>query len=113
MTSLLPQGFQDLERFLPYWDVPSSQERIARRSTASWEANKEFYDAIVPRGEEAMAHLDQFELHDIPEDSARLLRLMLALTHVSMAVEFHGQVIAPNCPYPNDIRITEGASPFG
>lgn len=113
MANLLPAGFEELERFLPYWDVPTSQERIDRRSRASWAANQEFYDAMVPRGAEALGYFDGFPLDGLPEDGARLFRLMLALVHVSMAIELHGQVVAPHCPYPNTIHIVQGAAPFG
>lgn len=113
MDHSFPTGFEELERFLPYWDVPTSQDRIDRRSRASWAENREFYDAMLARGADILAHVEQFPLDAIPEDSARLFRLLLALAHVSMSIELHGQVIAPNAPFPNSIMIVEGASPFG
>jgi hypothetical protein len=109
----LPEEFRELEPFVPYWAVNTSQERIARRSEASMEAMKLFYDAMLLRGEEILSYIERSPLDQLPPESELLFKLMLSLAHVAMAVEIHGQPRAPNSPYPNGLRITQGATPLG
>jgi hypothetical protein len=50
-----------------------------------------FYDAAFPRVRDAMAHLDQFPVHDLPEPELNLLRLVYSLVMVSLPVEVWNQ----------------------
>lgn len=109
----LPAGFEELAPFVAYWVVPTSQERIARRSEASMHDIRQFYDAMMARGEELLAFFDRYPLDDLPADAATLYQLLLALAHAAMAVEVHRQPRAPNSPYPNGIRIVRTPQPFG
>jgi hypothetical protein len=55
-----------------------------------------FYDAITPRAEEAMVYLEQFPLHDLPEDATNLLHLLYSMIMVSFPVEAWGQQRVPD-----------------
>lgn len=112
-TAPLPQGFEDLAPFVGYWAGETTQERIHARSMASMEEIRAFYDVMTERAEAAFNHVEQFPLHELPEDAAVLYRLVLALGQAHVAVEIHGQPRAPGTPYPNGIRIQRGPAPFG
>ena len=92
----LPAEFSDLERFVDDWCVASEPERYAKRLASSMDELQAFYDALFPRAEEAMAYLEQFPLHDLPDDAHRLLKLLYSLILVSFAVEIWRQPYIPD-----------------
>ncbi len=111
--SRLPPGFVDLEKFLDYWDVSTSQERWARREAAPMEEITAFYHAVLPRLDDMQAYIDQYPLDALPEDAGRLMRLILALAHASIAVELHGRSkVLPNF-HPQPLHVVAGFQPFG
>jgi hypothetical protein len=84
----LPEQFKDLERFVA-WSLPTERERNARRLASSMAEINEFYNAMVPRTDAILEHLDRFELGKLPEREQRLLNLALALAEVANAVELY------------------------
>src|SRR5579859_3789592 len=98
--ALLPAGFDALEPFLGRWDGETGMARMEARSTASMVEIRAFYDVAIDHAAAALAYLDRFQLDALPEDAARLLRLMLGLVQAAMEVEIHGQSRAPGAPWP-------------
>jgi hypothetical protein len=109
----LPAGFEDLERFVPHWDVPTSQARWIRRSETPFEEIRTFYDAMLARADDAVRYIERFPLHELPPDAACLLRLLLAMTQAAMAIELHDDSRVPYSPLPHSIQIQVGVQPFG
>jgi hypothetical protein len=87
MTAMLPEAFADLEPFASRWCLPTEAARYARRLAATMAEMQAFYDAAFPRVRDALAHLDQFPLHHLPERELNLLRLVYSLVMVSQPVE--------------------------
>ena len=97
MNTLLPSGFSDLEPFAP-WALPTSAERNRKRLASSMDEINAFYNAMLPRLEAILAHLDQFSLQEMPQDARRLMFLTLSLAEVSIAVElFHEPKVTGGC----------------
>jgi hypothetical protein len=94
MTTL-PTAFADLEPYTD-WCLASEAERYAKRLASSMDEMQAFYDAAMPRLEEAMAYLDGFELNDLPEDAGQLLLLCYSLVNVSFPVEVWRQPRVPD-----------------
>jgi hypothetical protein len=109
----LPEGFEDLERFLDYWDLQTSDERWRRRCETPYLEIVVFYEAIFARAEQATAYLERLPFQELPEDAARLLRLLLAMTQAAVAVELHQASRVPQSPWPHDLRIVSGMEPHG
>jgi hypothetical protein len=86
-TPVLPTDFADLEPFAATWSLPTEPERWARRLASTMEEMQAFYDACVPRAEDAIRYCDRFELHEMPDDVRRLLDLLCSLALVSYPVE--------------------------
>ena len=82
----LPEPFRDLERFLA-WSLPTERERSAKRQASDIVALKEFYAAMLPRMEDVLGYLSNYELDDFPNDVERLLHLTYALAEIAPAVE--------------------------
>jgi hypothetical protein len=94
--SKLPPGFADLEPFVEAWCLDSEPERYAKRLASTMDEIQTFYDAIFPRAEEAIVHLEQFPLDELPDDALRLLKLLYSLILVSFAVEIWRQPYIPD-----------------
>lgn len=112
-ATALPAGFEALERFVPYWVHETNDLRRAARSTAQMEDIQDFYDHIVPRAEDGIAHLEAFELGKMPPDAERLFKLLLAMNHAAIAVEMHGAPRAFDSTWPSAVRISQGPWPHG
>jgi hypothetical protein len=95
-TSLLPAGFSDLEPWVEDWARPTRQERYDMRLSKNMVELGAFYDAIAPRAEEAITHLDAQDLNALPEPELRLLRLLYSMIIVSYAVNVFEQPSIPD-----------------
>ena len=93
--AMLPAEFAGLEPFAPAWCQASEPERLAKRMSSTMTEMQAFYDAIVPRAEEVIAHLDTFSLDALPEEEEHLLHLVYSMIQVSFPVECWRQ---PNVP---------------
>jgi hypothetical protein len=94
--SRLPAQFVDLEPFAETWCLGTERERYERRLATRVEAMQEFYDAIVPRADEAMTYLEQFPFDALPEDALDLLHLLYSMIQVSFPVEVWRQPRVPD-----------------
>jgi hypothetical protein len=94
--SMLPVEFADLEPFAATWCLGSEPERYAQRMASTVDDMQTFYDAIVPRTEAAIAHLEQFPLDSLPEDGVNLLHLLYSMVQVSFPVEVWRQPRVPD-----------------
>ena len=101
----LPEGFEEIEEFVPYWAVAGQNARRFQRCDTTMEEIERFYDKVYPRADEAMTHLDQFPLRDMPGPETRLKRLILSLAQASMSIEIHGEARVANSPWPNEMKI--------
>ena len=95
MAPTFPAPFADLEPYAD-WALETEAERYAKRLASSMEELEAFYDAVFPRLEEAMAHLDALDLSALPEDASRLLWLMYSLVNASFPVEVWRQPRVPD-----------------
>jgi hypothetical protein len=84
---MLPEKFADLEPFAGKWCVPTEAARYAQRLASTMAEMQAFYDAAFPRVCDAMAHLDQFPLRELPYRELNLLHLVYSLVMVSLPVE--------------------------
>ncbi len=95
MPSALPSEFADLEPFAD-WALPTERERYAKRLASTMDEMQAFYDAALPRLEDAASYLEQLPLDDLPEDALHLLLLCYALINVSFPVEAWHQPRVPD-----------------
>ena len=92
----LPDGFSELERHVADWARPTRQERYAMRLSTPFDELVAFYDAVAPRAEEAIAHLDGRDLASFDDADTRLLQLLYSLLLVSYAVNVFDQPKIPD-----------------
>ena len=82
----LPAPFSHLEPFID-WALERERQRTEKREASSMDEVRSFYDAVFPRMEEIVAHLDDFPFDEMPEKEYRLFLLTLSLVEVSNLVE--------------------------
>jgi hypothetical protein len=98
--SMLPEAFAELEPFAGKWCLATEGERWDARMSTPMEDMQAFYDASLPRIEEALAYCDKFPLDELPDDAVALLRLVYSFVIVSFPIELWRQ------PSPPDTRGT-------
>lgn len=96
MSALLPADFADLEPFAAKWCLAAEHERYGTRLASTTEEMQAFYDAVVPRAEEAMAHLEALPFDALPDDAVNLLHLLYSMIQVSFPVEVWRQPRVPD-----------------
>jgi hypothetical protein len=94
-AAVLPPEFADLEPFAD-WALPTEPERYAKRLASSMAELQAFYDAALPRLEDAASYLEQLPLDALPDDATRLLHLTYSLINVSFPVEAWRQPRVPD-----------------
>jgi|SRR5262245_10486391 len=94
--TLLPPEFSDLEPFAKAWCIDNEPERYAKRLASTMDELQAFYQAVFPRAEAAMVHLEKFPLANLPDDALRLLQLLYSLILVSFPVEIWRQPYIPD-----------------
>ena len=94
--SALPAEFAELEPFAATWCLATEPERYGQRLASTVDEMQAFYDAIVPRADEIMVHLDQFPLDSLPEDALNVLYLLYSMIEVSFPVEVWRQPRVPD-----------------
>jgi hypothetical protein len=92
----LPQEFSDLEPFVVDWALPTRAQRYEARLSKPFDELVNFYDAVAPRAEEAIAYLNGLDIDDLPDDATTLLHLLYSMILVSYAVNVFKQNRIPD-----------------
>ena len=95
MPTTLPPEFAELEPFAG-WAIPTERARYDKRVASTMDELTAFYDAAIPRLEDAMSYLEQFPMDAMPEDAQHLLWLYCALCTASFPVEVWRQPRVPD-----------------
>ena len=92
----LPQEFSDLQPFVADWALPTRAQRYEARLSKPFDELLNFYDAVAPRTEEAIAYLNGLDIDDLPDDATTLLHLLYSMILVSYAVNVFKQNRIPD-----------------
>ncbi|XVQ09402.1 hypothetical protein ACQP1W_43890 [Spirillospora sp. CA-255316] len=109
MSALLPKEFAGLEPFAGKWCLPTEHERYGTRLASTMDEMQAFYDAVVPRAEEAMSYLEKLPYDSLPEDATNLLHLLYSMIEVSFPVEVWRQPRVPDSGSSTFDCVTEPA----
>lgn len=92
MNTTLPDAFKQLEHLVPEWAIEDGHQRYLKRVNSDMETLKSFHDQVLPYGEAAIDHIDQYDYREpLPEPAANLRNLIYSLITVSLAVELWRQ----------------------
>ena len=90
-----PAQFSDLEPFVE-WAIAGEGERYDKRLSSTMAELQSFYDAALPRLEDAASYLADVSLDGISEEDKRLLWLFASLVTVSFPIEVWRQPKVPD-----------------
>lgn len=93
-TPGLPAGFSDLQPFAD-WALRGEAARYRKRLASTMDEMQAFYDAMLPRLQAVLDHLEQRSMDELGEEDAHLVWLACAFVNVSFPVECWRQ---PNVP---------------
>ena len=84
----LPEEFRDL---LPYldWALEPERARTEKKVSSSMESIRDFYDAVMPRLEAMILHLEDFRDGPMPAPAHRLYLMSLSLVEIANLVELY------------------------
>ena len=105
----LPHGFQDLETWVERWALDGQAARYNRRRTSSMAELQGFYDALLPRMDEMIGHLNTILPSNYDEWQSRLINLALMFIETAMAVELFHEPDESTAMPGNRYDIIEGA----
>lgn len=87
----LPQGFEQLQRFVGFWGADTLAGRDGARLASTAEQRRDFYDIAGTFAPSALDSLQGKAPSDFTEGERKLMNLLLSLTHVALAVELQGE----------------------
>ena len=93
---MLPQAFSELQPYVADWALPTRAQRYEARLSKPFDELVNFYDAVAPRAEEAIAYLNGLDIDDLPDDATTLLHLLYSMILVSYAVNVFKQNRIPD-----------------
>ncbi|MGV9675946.1 hypothetical protein ACWDSJ_11765 [Nocardia sp. NPDC003482] len=91
----LPAEFADLAPFSD-WILPTEPERYAKRLASTMAEMQDLYDTVFPRLDAALAYIERFDWHDLPDEARALFHLLQSLVMVSFPVEVWKQPRVPD-----------------
>lgn len=103
-TVALPEPFQYLTPWLE-WAIPTEAGRMQKRLDASMPELTTFYNILLPRMEEIVGYLDQWDLEQIPANSKPLLYLALMFMEVAVCVELFKDPDVPESLTAKKMRV--------
>ena len=91
----LPDQFRELEPLASFWSLPTEAERHAKRLASSIAQLRSFYDTLMPRIDDVLAYLSEFQLENLSPEGRNLFYLACSLAEIAPAVELFGQAEVP------------------
>lgn len=110
IMTALPQAYAALNGFVPLWAFPSEDERAEAIRTGTAADFQAFYDAFLPRFDDALKDLDAHLDGDASGEWRTLRYLALGFAEVAPHVELYAG--SPTVPYsfdPRRVRAHHGA----
>lgn len=91
----LPEGFAELERFVPAWSIDTEAARNRYRLAASYEQLQDFYRSVLPHMDDMVVRLREQPLDALGGAEQRLMNLALMFMEVAPSVEIFHSVDVP------------------
>jgi hypothetical protein len=86
---LLPEKFRELEKYVKHWALRSEEERFHKLVNTSLPELREFFEAVMPRMDDAIDYLSPFSPEAMPSEAARLHDLLVTFVETAHPVELN------------------------
>ncbi|HUU26014.1 MAG TPA: hypothetical protein VMW68_10685 [Methyloceanibacter sp.] len=98
----LPEGFQDLARFVEKWARPLERERYNALLDTTIDELREFYDTMLPRMQAIEAYLDPFGLDGMPDEARTLFDLAMTFMETAHPIDLGWRTTDIEDSFPAD-----------
>jgi hypothetical protein len=85
----LPHEFGDLEQWVADWAIGEEAARNRKRLASSMDQLQAYYNALLPRMDAIIPHLNQYSLDALAPGEQTLLNLALMFMEAAPAVEIY------------------------
>lgn len=99
-TRTLPAPFSDLAPFVDDWALPTEKKRFERLHTVSLAELRRFYDAMLPRMDAVLDHLDQFDADQLPDAERTLFELAMTFSETAHPIDLGWKDVDFDDAYP-------------
>lgn len=79
----LPEAFSDLEPFVAEWALTSEQARFLKLHSVGIGDLRAFYDAVLPRLQQVLDHLNAHRIDDLPPPERTLFNLAMTFAETA------------------------------
>jgi hypothetical protein len=83
----LPEAFADLTPLLEQWRLPDQRARMRTLADVGMAELRAFHDAMLPRVDAIVEHLDRFDTGELPGPEQALFELALTFAEVAHPVD--------------------------
>lgn len=87
----LDERFSDLDRWVQRWSLTTEAARFANRVTSDFGETRQFYEALAPRMDEIIDHLNATPLTEFGDRDKCLYHLAQSFFEAAIAVENLGE----------------------
>lgn len=96
----LPPAFEDLQPWVADWALPNERERFIRLHSVTLEQLRAFYDAVLPRLDAVLDHLDNFDADALPGPERILNRLAMTFAETAHPIDLRWKATDFDDAYP-------------
>jgi hypothetical protein len=83
----LPEAFADLAPFVDEWALGSEQQRFHKLHAVTIDQLRVFYDAMLPRLQAVLQHLNQYRIGELPEGERTLFDLAMTFAETAHPID--------------------------
>ena len=96
----LPVAFSDLTPFVAEWALRTERERYLKLHSVTLEHLRVFYDAMLPRMDEVLTYLNQWEVQNLPPDARTLFDLTMTFSETAHPLDLNWKHVDFTNAYP-------------
>jgi hypothetical protein len=96
----LPERFVDLSAFVGEWALRTERDRFLKLHSVSLQQLRVFYDAMLPRMDEVLTYLNQWEVDALPDDARTLFELTMTFAEIAHPLDLGWKDVDFTNAYP-------------
>jgi len=96
----LPEAFSALQPYVDDWALTSERERFVKLHSVGIEQLRAFYEAMLPRLQAVLDHLNRFSIRELPEEERTLFDLAMTFAETAHPIDLKWQDVDFPAAYP-------------
>jgi len=96
----LPGSFSDLEPLVARWALSNQAARLEHLARIDIPELKQFHDTMLPRMDAIIAHLNSYDITDLPDPQQRLFHLAMTFAETAHPIDLRWKKTQIDGPFP-------------